>query len=96
MEKEEFYIGQKVIFNVIDVNSSDYRFNQFELEIVGEPELYNNEFRIITKITKNFNRLYPIGKSLFPPISSLIPVIPPKPHEYSPIQMTGRYKTIGD
>ncbi len=87
-KKEDFKIGDVVIFE----SSSETKFNGYVLKILG----LNNGFATTEIIETKDTKEYPIGRKLFPVYSKIKLFQPPKPHEYSPVEMTGRYRTIGD
>ncbi len=70
-------------------------FNNGDLSKVVK--IYDGENYIDVEIITSTARNSSIGKISFQwNANQFIKVSPPKSHEYSPVQMTGRYRTIGD
>ncbi len=96
MKEDEFEIGTKVIFHIHD--NSEYVLNGLELEIASKPMKtvrLDGLKRIYAKCLKpryGFKQ----GSIICPLLRDLKLKYTPKPHEYSPVLMTGRYKTVGD
>ncbi len=73
-------------FSIFEFNGSELMFVRIEKN--GD---------IAAKIIKsNYPQRYAEGEIIYPHIDYLYHFIPPKPHEYSPVFMTGRYRTVGD
>ncbi len=77
-------------------NLKDFQFNGSEVEFIS----VNNYNLIKVKIIKSNNPNVYANNSIQDVSAEylyyLIHPSPPKPHEYSPVFMTGRYKTVGD
>ncbi len=99
MKKEELQIGMRVIFNV-DVNIFGYKnndFNDSELEITDLKDRFGNDsIDVGAKIIVATSKAFLVGTIVNVNINCLILKSSLKPHEYSPVYMTGRYKTVGD
>ncbi len=97
MKKEEIFLGAELIFQGSDEDNTK-SFNGTELVVIGKcfPTDYKdkNTFRVRCRITKLSNDIsYKIGQEIQPVIDCLVLG---KPHEYSPINLTMYYRTIGD
>ncbi len=102
IEKENIKVGMILMYYA---SHSDHFFNGTELEVVRIYSAYGNQhvklkiskFLNKSNTLKNLNATYTIGEEFDLVAEHLYPLpIPPKPHEYSPVFMTGRYRTVGD
>ncbi len=81
-------------------NSSTLKFGDlFEIKNIQQiPSSYSLVFscKMLTGDSKDEIRDWRLDVSVQNKEIQLNKIEPEKPHEYSPVQMTGRYKTIGD
>ncbi len=86
--KEDIKIGMTLYF----YGSSPSEFDGTELRVLNNDR---TDDRINTEVIKtNDSNEHENGKHICPMIQYLF--MKNKPHEFSPVNMTGRYRTIGD
>ncbi len=100
MKNGNFENGDICIIHCPSPNHEDIRFENYKVKVVDDKlrnhsGIYGARVTIQILETKDIYR-YPVGTIIYPPVSILHLIESPKPHEYSPVYMTGRYKTVGD
>ncbi len=83
-----------VLFGYVDY---DNKYNNCEvkvIEILGKPGVLRECMVEVVKSNSQFNTQ--IGQHLWPDSSHMKSIESIKPHEYSPVFMTGWYRTVGD
>ncbi len=89
--KDEIYVIQ------FPTGHWEHGLNGYEGRFNGNIDAFGISARASIYLTFSKDPIrFPLGSHWAPPVEFLVLKNPPKPHEYSPVLMTGRYKTVGD
>ncbi len=93
LKEDEIQAGKQVIF--YDKESEGNYLNDSIMEIIGKGPFSSEwkQIRVECRIIKSNDKMRQPGYIIQPIISLVFNM---KPHVYSPVFMTGRYRTVGD